>query len=71
LERDKLALTFFVSNALDDRTPAVVSRFVDFTRSIAIPSNINPAVTQTVTRRDMQVAHPRKQAVGITVAYRF
>ena len=71
VSRDNLSITLWVNNAFDDRTPAVVSRFVDFTRSITIPSNINPAATSTVTRRDMQVAHPRKRAVGLTASYRF
>ena len=71
LNRDKLGVTLWVNNALNDLTPAVVSRFVDFTRSISIPSNVNPAVNSTVTRRDMQVAHPRKRAYGLTVSYRF
>lgn len=69
--RDNISVTLWVNNALDDRTPAVVSRFVDFTRSITIPSNINPSLTSTVTRRDMQVAHPRKRAFGLTASYRF
>lgn len=70
-ETDNVSVTFFVKNALDDRTPAVVSRFVDFTRSLQVPSNLNPAQFQTVTFRDMLVAHPRKRQFGISAAYRF
>jgi outer membrane receptor protein involved in Fe transport len=64
-------VTMFVDNLLNDKTPPVVSRFVDFFQTIRIPDRLNPAATQTVLGRDMLAAHPRKRSYGVTVSYRF
>lgn len=71
VQNDQFGVTLFVNNLFDDRTPTVVSRFVDFTRSLQIPSALDPAALQTVTFRDMQVGHPRKRSYGVTATYRF
>jgi iron complex outermembrane recepter protein len=71
VETDQISLTFFVNNALDDRTPAAITRILNFGRFIQVPSRADPAVLQTTFFRDMQFGLPRKRTFGVTANYKF
>ena len=70
-QTDDLTLTFFVNNALDDRTPTVLTRIRNFNQLLQIPSRLNPAVAQTTFFRDIQYGLPRKRAWGLSANYKF
>lgn len=64
-------VTLWVNNALDDRTPVVLTRLLDFSRPLQIPPVIPGNANQTTFYRDLQVSYPRKRAGGLTVKYAF
>ncbi len=69
-EGERFSLTFFVRNALQDRTPLVVTRLLDFNRPI---NRINPftGLNQLSFFRDFAVSGPRKRQFGLTAQYKF
>ncbi|MDX2145767.1 MAG: TonB-dependent receptor [Rhodospirillaceae bacterium] len=71
VEGEAVTVTLFVNNALDDRTPPFLTRFVDSTRPLRIPSRADPAVIQVTTFRDILTGHPRKREIGLTANYKF
>lgn len=70
IERPEWSLTVFARNLLNDRTPLVVTRLLDFNRLL---TRVNPltGLNQTTFFRDFAVSAPRKQQFGVTFAYNF
>jgi iron complex outermembrane recepter protein len=70
LEREKWSFTLFARNLLNDKTPLVVTRLLDFNRLL---TRINPltGANQTTFFRDFAVSAPRKQQFGATFQYKF
>ncbi len=70
IERPEWSLTVFARNLLNDKTPLVVTRLLDFNRPL---SRINPLTGTFGTSffRDFAVSAPRKQQFGVTFAYNF
>ena len=60
----------FARNLLNDKTPLVVTRLLDFNRPL---SRVNPLTGTFGTSffRDFAVSAPRKQQFGVTFAYNF
>ncbi len=71
LESDSWTITLYCTNLLDDDTPMSITRLTNPKRPLILPSRQNPAVTQTTSYRDFQVAYPRKRAYGLTASYKF
>lgn len=70
LERPSWSLTFFARNLLNDKTPLVVTRLLDFNRPI---NRINPltGLPGVSFFRDFAVSAPRKQQFGATLEFKF
>jgi iron complex outermembrane recepter protein len=70
IERPEWSLTLFARNLLNDKTPLVVTRLLDFNRLL---TRVNPltGLNQTTFFRDFAVSAPRKQQFGVTFAYNF
>ena len=70
IERDRWSFTVFARNLLDDKTPLVITRVLDFTRLL---TRVNPltGLNQTTFFRDFFVSAPRRQLFGATVSYKF
>ncbi|NJS13825.1 MAG: TonB-dependent receptor [Sphingopyxis sp.] len=70
LERPAWSLTLFARNLLNDKTPLVVTRLLDFNRLL---TRVNPltGLNQTTFLRDFAVSAPRKRQVGVSFAYKF
>ena len=70
IERPEWSLTLFARNLLNDKTPLVVTRLLDFNRFL---TRVNPftGLNQTTFFRDFAVSAPRKQQFGVTFAYNF
>jgi outer membrane receptor protein involved in Fe transport len=71
VENDALSVTLFVNNALDDRTPAIITRIRDFSRFLQIPNRIPTNPVTTTFYRDYNAAYPRKRSFGVTANYKF
>ncbi|MCB1623845.1 MAG: TonB-dependent receptor [Pseudomonadales bacterium] len=76
VENDHLALTFFVNNLFDDRTPSSVTRYVDqLNRNIPQYTNANPAQNNvpgsTTLERAFYYPLPNKRQFGMTVKWKF
>jgi iron complex outermembrane recepter protein len=69
-EHDNWSVTFFARNLLNDKTPLVVTRLLDFNRLL---TRVNPltGLNQTTFFRDFAVSAPRKRQFGITFGYNF
>lgn len=70
IERDRWSFTVFARNLLNDKTPLVITRVLDFNRLL---TRVNPltGLNQTTFFRDFFVSAPRRQQFGATVSYRF
>lgn len=70
LENENWSLTLFARNLLNDKTPLVVTRLLDFNAPM---SRVNPltGLFQTTFFRDFSVSAPRKRQFGATLAYNF
>lgn len=70
IERKDWSLTFFARNLLNDKTPLVVTRLLDFNKLL---TRVNPltGLNQTNFFRDFAVSAPRKQQFGVTAAFNF
>jgi outer membrane receptor protein involved in Fe transport len=70
LTRGDWEFSVFGRNMLDDKTPLVVSRILDFNRLL---QRINPLTGQLQTTffRDFPVSAPRKRQFGASVSYKF
>lgn len=70
IERPEWSLTVFARNLLNDKTPLVVTRLLDFNR---LMTRVNPftGLNQTTFFRDFAVSAPRKRQFGVTFAYNF
>jgi iron complex outermembrane recepter protein len=68
-------LTVYANNALDDDTPAVATRLLDFSRSLLVPEkgrNFSTLQNHRLTfYRDFTVSAARKPEAGVTLSYRF
>lgn len=64
-------LTLWMDNALDDRTPASLTRLLNFGRLISIPPVIPGNARQTTFYRDILATYPRKRTYGVTAKYAF
>lgn len=70
LERQNWSVTLFARNLLNDKTPLVVTRLLDFNRLL---TRVNPltGLNQTTFFRDFAVSAPRKQQFGLAFEYKF
>ena len=70
IKKANWSFTVYARNLLDDKTPLVVTRILDFNRLL---SRVNPATgtRQTTFFRDFFVSAPRKQQFGATASYKF
>ena len=71
LENESWSITAFARNLLDDKTPAVVTRLLDFQGGLFTRVNPLTGLNQTTFRRDFAVSAPRRQQFGVVVAYKF
>lgn len=74
VESDDWTFTVFVNNALQDRTPLVVTRLFNFNAPLLIPDPITRFAGQPLRFtffRDFRVGAPRKRQIGATALYRF
>ncbi|MGJ3230422.1 MAG: TonB-dependent receptor [Oceanicaulis sp.] len=75
LETGDWTFTLFWNNALDDDTPLVVTRLLDFDRTLLIPDPVRSFIFLPNRRftfyRDFTISAPRQSQVGATVRYRF
>lgn len=63
-------LSFWLENALDDETPAVVTRLVDFSRALFVPNTL-AAGNRLTFFRDFTISAPRRRQAGVTLTQRF
>ena len=70
IEKPSWSVTLFARNLLNDKTPLVVTRILDFNRPI---TRVNPltGIAGTSFFRDFFVSAPRKQQFGATASYKF
>ncbi len=70
IEDKNWTITIFARNLLDDKTPLVVTRLLDFNRLL---TRVNPltGANQTTFFRDFAVSAPRRRQFGVTVGYKF
>jgi outer membrane receptor protein involved in Fe transport len=70
VEKPNWSITVFARNLLNDKTPLVVTRLLDFNRLLR---RINPftGLVQTTFFRDFAVSAPRKQQFGVTFEAKF
>lgn len=70
LRRGNWDLTVYGRNLLQDRTPLVVTRLLDFNRLL---TRVNPltGLNQTTFFRDFPVSAPRKRQIGVSASYKF
>jgi outer membrane receptor protein involved in Fe transport len=70
VEGKRWRFALWVENALDDDTPAVVSRLVDFGRALFVPNTL-AAGNRLTFFRDFTISAPRRRQLGATFTYRF
>jgi iron complex outermembrane recepter protein len=70
LESPNWAFSLFARNLLDDDTPAVVTRLLDFNRPIFRPNPLT-GTNQLTFLRDFTVSAPRKRLFGGSLTYKF
>lgn len=70
LEGRNWSITVFARNLLDDKTPVVVTRLLDFNRLL---TRVNPltGLNQTTFFRDFAVSGPRRRQFGVTLGTQF
>jgi len=70
LQKANWYVSLFARNLLQDRTPLVVTRLLDFNRLL---TRVNPltGLNQTTFLRDFTVSAPRKRQFGINASYKF
>ena len=74
---DGLTLTAFVNNALNDRTPADVTRLLDAQQNFFRPAlragdgTAAGGALSSITVRDFPVSAPRRRSFGVTASYAF
>jgi len=70
VEKPNWSFTLFARNLLNDKTPLVVTRLLDFNRLL---TRVNPltGLNQTTFFRDFAVSAPRKQQFGATFEFKF
>ncbi|MDX2223156.1 MAG: TonB-dependent receptor [Rhodospirillaceae bacterium] len=74
VETEAWSITLFVNNALQDRTPQVITRLFNFNAPLLIPDPVTRFAGQPLRFtffRDFRVAAPRKRQIGVTGLYRF
>jgi outer membrane receptor protein involved in Fe transport len=69
VEAQDWTFALFARNLLDDRTPLVVTRLLDFSRPIFRPNPLGG--NQLTFLRDFAVSAPRKRQFGASFTYRF
>lgn len=70
LQTSHWTISLFVRNLLQDKTPLVVTRVLDFNRLL---TRVNPltGLNQTSFFRDFFVSAPRKRQFGVNASYKF
>jgi iron complex outermembrane recepter protein len=71
---ENITFTAWVNNATDDRSPVVVTRLFDFSRSLIIPDPVRTFAGQPATLtfyRGFLVSSPRRREFGLSANYRF
>ena len=71
IELKDWTLTLWMDNALDDRTPASLTRLLNFGKLISVPPVIPGNARQTTFYRDILISYPRKRTYGFTARYAF
>jgi outer membrane receptor protein involved in Fe transport len=73
-ETDRWSFTIFYNNALEDETPLVVTRLLDFNRTLLIADPVRRFAGQPLRFtffRDFTVSGPRKPQAGINFSVKF
>jgi outer membrane receptor protein involved in Fe transport len=73
-ETGRYTITAFYNNVLDDETPAVVTRLLDFNRTLLIPDPVRRFAGQPVRLtfyRDFTISGARKPQAGVTFSAKF
>jgi outer membrane receptor protein involved in Fe transport len=74
VENDRWSLTLFYNNALNDKTPNVVTRLFNFNKTLLIPDPVLTFAGQPYRLtffRDFRVGAPRRPEFGLTATVRF
>lgn len=74
VETEVWTVTLFVNNALQDKTPTVITRLFNFNKPLVIPDPVLRAVgpnTRLTFFRDFRVGAPRRREFGVTALYHF
>lgn len=75
VDRGNWRLSAFLNNALDDDTPLVVTRLLDFNRNLLIPDPVRSFIFLPNRRftfyRDFTISGPRKPQFGVRASYKF
>jgi iron complex outermembrane recepter protein len=75
VEKGNVTATFYVNNLTDEGDPLVVTRLLDFDRTLLIPDAVRsfgPLQNTTLTfYRGFLVSLPRKREMGLQINYRF
>ncbi len=71
---ENITLTAWVNNVTDDRSPLVITRLFDFSKTLLVPDPVRTFAGQPVTLtfyRGFLVSSPRRRQFGFSAAYRF
>lgn len=75
IDKGNWNLTAFYNNALGDDTPLVVTRLLDFNRTLLIPDPVRSFIFLPNRRftfyRDFTISGPRKSQFGVRASYKF
>ena len=74
IQNDRWSLTLFYNNALNDKTPNVVTRLFNFNKTLLIPDPVLTFAGQPYRLtffRDFRVGAPRRPEFGLTAVLRF
>jgi outer membrane receptor protein involved in Fe transport len=70
IEHPRWSFAVWVENALQDKTPLVATRLVDFNRTLLTPNRLT-GLNSLTFYRDFTLSAPRKRQVGATATFRF
>lgn len=75
IDRGDWSITAFYNNVLGDDTPLVVTRLLDFNRTLLIPDPVRSFIFLPNRRftfyRDFTISGPRKSQFGVRASYKF
>ncbi len=70
VEYERFKFTAFLNNALNDKTPVDVLRYID-TQQVFLGPNLRGFGNSSIFPRDFAVTAPRKRQAGVTLSYKF